>query len=96
MDLINTDTERDEVDMETKEMRQSNQEEAEQLDVLFTRKQDLETTMRQLENEIEEVSRLSDSSKFSFLHVQIACGCLTMFIPKLLLVFSENIFSLFK
>lgn len=50
--------------METKEMRQSNQEEAEQLDVLFTRKQDLEVTMRQLENEIEEVRGISDSSLF--------------------------------
>ncbi|KAK8386714.1 hypothetical protein O3P69_017878 [Scylla paramamosain] len=61
VDLINTDTERDEVDMETKERRQSNQEEAEKLDVLFTRKQDLEATMRQLENEIEEERHAGES-----------------------------------
>lgn len=55
VDLINTDAERVEVDLETKELREANQQEAEQLDALFTLKQDLETTMRQLENEIEEV-----------------------------------------
>ena len=55
VDLINTDTERAEVDLEAKDLHQTNQEEAEQLDALFTRKQDLEATMRQLENEIEEV-----------------------------------------
>lgn len=55
VDLINTDAERAEVDLETKELHQTNQQEAEQLDALFTRKQNLEATMRQLENEIEEV-----------------------------------------
>lgn len=55
VDLINTDVERAEVDLETKELHETNQQEAEQLDAMFTIKQDLESTMRQLENEIEEV-----------------------------------------
>lgn len=55
VDLINTDAERAEVDLETKELHEANQQEAEQLDAMFTLKQDLESTMRQLENEIEEV-----------------------------------------
>ncbi|XP_050727865.1 intraflagellar transport protein 74 homolog isoform X2 [Eriocheir sinensis] len=61
VDLINTDVERAEVDLETKELHETNQQEAEQLDAVFTIKQDLETTMRQLENEIEEERHAGES-----------------------------------
>ncbi|XP_045608252.1 intraflagellar transport protein 74 homolog isoform X2 [Procambarus clarkii] len=61
VDLINMDTERAEVDHECREMKEANQVEAENLDLLFTRKQDLESMMRQLEAEIDEERHMGES-----------------------------------
>ncbi|KAK8749313.1 hypothetical protein OTU49_015793 [Cherax quadricarinatus] len=61
VDLVNMDTERGEIDQETREMKEANQVEADNLDALFTRKQDLESMMRQLEAEIEEERHMGES-----------------------------------
>lgn len=74
VDLINTDVERAEVDLETKEMHEANQQEAEQLDAVFTLKQDLEITMRQLENEIEEVQHRQRCKAFVIVLNSITLG----------------------
>lgn len=55
VDLLNTDTEQIEIDEEIKVLRETNKEEADKLDSLFSHKQDLESMMRQLEVDIEEV-----------------------------------------
>lgn len=61
LDLINTDTERVEIDDETRELKEVNKGEADKLEALFTRKQDLESMMRQLEAEIEEERHMGES-----------------------------------
>ncbi|KAG7167404.1 Intraflagellar transport protein 74-like [Homarus americanus] len=61
VDLINTDTERVEIDDETREFKESNQHEAENLETLFSHKQDLESLMRQLEAEIEEERHVGET-----------------------------------
>ncbi|XP_066960218.1 intraflagellar transport protein 74 homolog isoform X1 [Macrobrachium rosenbergii] len=61
LDLINTDTEKLEIDEETKALKETNQENRHKLDALFTRKQDLESMMRQLEAEIEEERHMGES-----------------------------------
>ncbi|KAK7027296.1 Intraflagellar transport protein 74 [Halocaridina rubra] len=61
VDFVNTDTEQSEIDEETRAMKDTNQEAAEKLDALFTRKQDMEHMMRQLEVEIDEERHMGES-----------------------------------
>ncbi|XP_068222988.1 intraflagellar transport protein 74 homolog isoform X1 [Palaemon carinicauda] len=61
LDLVNTDTEKLEIDEETKALKETNQENRDKLDALFTRKQDMESMMRQLEGEIEEERHMGES-----------------------------------
>lgn len=55
VDLLNTDTEQIEIEEEIKALKDTNKEEGDKLDSLFSHKQDLESMMRQLEVDIEEV-----------------------------------------
>ncbi|XP_069994854.1 intraflagellar transport protein 74 homolog isoform X2 [Penaeus vannamei] len=61
VDLLNTDTEQIEIDEEIKVLRETNKEEADKLDSLFSHKQDLESMMRQLEVDIEEERHMGES-----------------------------------
>lgn len=61
VDLINTDTEKFEIDEETRLLKETNKEAADKLDATFSRKQDLESMMRQLEAEIEEERHMGES-----------------------------------
>lgn len=56
VDLMNTDTEQVEVNEDVKQLKETNDEKMSKLDTLFVQKQEKENLMRQLENEIEEVS----------------------------------------
>jgi intraflagellar transport protein 74 len=55
VDKINTDTEKDEVDAECRELKEKNDQEMTQLEQLFSQRQQRETHIGQLEKEIEQV-----------------------------------------
>ncbi|XP_037795044.1 intraflagellar transport protein 74 homolog [Penaeus monodon] len=61
VDLLNTDTEQIEIEEEIKALKETNKEEADKLDSLFSHKQDLESMMRQLEVDIEEERHMGES-----------------------------------
>ncbi|XP_076056589.1 intraflagellar transport protein 74 homolog isoform X1 [Oratosquilla oratoria] len=61
LDLINTDAEKAEVDEDWKELKDANDREAAKLDALFSHRQDLEKSIRQLEHEIEEERHMGES-----------------------------------
>jgi intraflagellar transport protein 74 len=55
VDKINTDTERDEVDAECRELKERNDQAMTQLEELFSQRQQIEAQIGQLEKEIEQV-----------------------------------------
>ncbi|XP_042865474.1 intraflagellar transport protein 74 homolog isoform X2 [Penaeus japonicus] len=61
VDLLNTDTEQIEIEEEIKSLKDTNKEEGDKLDSLFSHKQDLESMMRQLEVDIEEERHMGES-----------------------------------
>ncbi|CAL4111956.1 unnamed protein product, partial [Meganyctiphanes norvegica] len=61
VDLVNTDTELGEIQLEHKELKEANDQEAQKLDIIFTRKQELENITKQLEKEIEEERHMGES-----------------------------------
>ncbi|KAK4290679.1 hypothetical protein Pmani_036441 [Petrolisthes manimaculis] len=61
VDLLNTDTEKGEVDAETREVAEENKQDEQELDALFSRKQHLQATAVQLETEIQEERHMGES-----------------------------------
>lgn len=61
VDLMNTDTEKLEIDEEYKELQEQNQEEAAKAEVLFGEKQELESTVRALEAQLEDERHMGES-----------------------------------
>lgn len=55
VDKINTDTERDEVDAECRDLKEKNDQAMTQLEQLFSQRQQREAQLGQLEKEIEQV-----------------------------------------
>ncbi|XP_071952265.1 intraflagellar transport protein 74 homolog [Antedon mediterranea] len=61
LDKVNTDTEMDDVIEDYNELKEMNEEEAKNIDVIFSERQDKEHQIQQIEQEIQQCRRMADT-----------------------------------